>query len=177
MALTTKEIELGLNDLQVRFCEEYIKDYNGQKSALRAGYAESGAHVQASRLLNNDKVLAYLEHLEDLRAKENEYTAKRLINSMFELATMDITDVIDENGMVRRLTDIPIHLRKFIQGIKNGREGVEVKFMDKWKAYEKLMQLAGIENVNKVKVEHSYSNLTDEELEQKLAALAKKQDE
>lgn len=171
----TSENEFGLTDLQVRFCEEYILDYNGTKAAKRAGYADGASlRVQATRLLANDNVISYLSHLEDLRAKENEYTAKRLINSMFELATMDITDVIDENGMVKKLSEIPIHLRKFIQGIKNGREGVEVKFMDKWKAYDKLMQMAGIENVSRIKVEHSYAEMSDEEL---VAEIEKKRKE
>lgn len=33
---------------------------NGTKSAIKAGYSEASAHVQASRLLRNEKVLAVL---------------------------------------------------------------------------------------------------------------------
>ena len=41
-----------------RFVAEYLVDGNGAQAAVRAGYARSGAKVQAARLLKNEQVLA-----------------------------------------------------------------------------------------------------------------------
>jgi len=49
---------------QWRFVQEYLVDSNGTQSAIRAGYAPGSAHVQASRLLRNDKVAAEIARLQ-----------------------------------------------------------------------------------------------------------------
>lgn len=46
------------------FCREYIVDYNGRQAAIRAGYSDSSAGNQASRLLTNDDVLARVRELQ-----------------------------------------------------------------------------------------------------------------
>lgn len=50
-----------MNDKQIRFVHEYVKDWNGTQAAIRAGYSENSAHVQASRLLSDVKVLQAIE--------------------------------------------------------------------------------------------------------------------
>src|SRR5688572_18848215 len=39
------------------FCRHYLTEPSGTRAAIMAGYAESGADVQASRLLGNARVL------------------------------------------------------------------------------------------------------------------------
>ena len=60
----------ALTHRQQRFVEEYLVDFNASRSALAAGYAESGAHVEGCRLLKNPKILAAVEvgRARDLRA-------------------------------------------------------------------------------------------------------------
>ncbi len=57
--------ETGLNLRQEHFCREYVLDPNGARAAVKAGYEPRSAHVQASRLLRNDKVQT---RIGDLRA-------------------------------------------------------------------------------------------------------------
>ncbi len=47
-----------------RFCQEYIKDYNGAQAAIRSGYAEHSAKQAASRLLTNADLLARVRELQ-----------------------------------------------------------------------------------------------------------------
>lgn len=66
-----EELEKLENELTARqkcFVEEYEKDFNATEAALRAGYAAGAASEdgrrksaasQASRLLRNDKIIAY----------------------------------------------------------------------------------------------------------------------
>lgn len=47
---------MALTPKQARFVEEYLVDLNGTQAAIRAGYAESGASVEACRLLGNANI-------------------------------------------------------------------------------------------------------------------------
>jgi phage terminase small subunit len=58
---------------QRRFCEEYVIDYNGKAAAIRAGYATKFADRQATQLLDNTGVAAFIDHL--TRSKEAKITA------------------------------------------------------------------------------------------------------
>lgn len=51
---------------QKLFCREYVKDYNGTQAAIRAGYSEKTAAVQASRLLKKPEIL------EEIRKNQKE---------------------------------------------------------------------------------------------------------
>ena len=50
-----------MNERQRKFVAEYLQHGNGKESAIRAGYSENGAAVQATRLLKNAKVCAAIE--------------------------------------------------------------------------------------------------------------------
>ena len=50
-----------MNERQRRFVAEFLTSGNGTQAALRAGYSENGAAVQATRLLKNAKVCAAIE--------------------------------------------------------------------------------------------------------------------
>ena len=70
---------MELTKKQIRFCEEYVKDYNGTKAAIRAGYKESNAASQASRLLSDSNVLnAIKEHQKEvLQLEKKEIVTKQ----------------------------------------------------------------------------------------------------
>lgn len=46
---------------QQRFCDEYLIDQNGTQAAIRAGYSKKTANEQASRLLANVNIRAYID--------------------------------------------------------------------------------------------------------------------
>ena len=48
----------GLPDRQRCFVEEYLVDLNGTQAAIRAGYAETDAAVEAHRQLRKAKIAA-----------------------------------------------------------------------------------------------------------------------
>jgi phage terminase small subunit len=50
--------------MQRKFAELYFELSNGTRAAIESGYAQDSAHVQASRLLKNDKVKDYIEELQ-----------------------------------------------------------------------------------------------------------------
>ena len=51
------------NSRHDRFCREYIKDLNGTRAAIAAGYAKQSARITASRLLTNANISALIASL------------------------------------------------------------------------------------------------------------------
>ena len=63
------EENFDLTPKEQKFCEAYFRLGEKQKAAIEAGYSEKSAAVTASRLLKNDKCLAYI-HAIQKRARE-----------------------------------------------------------------------------------------------------------
>lgn len=98
MDLSNKQLEElleSMEDAWIQFSKEYLIDFNGTKAALRAGYAESGAHVSANRLLNNDKVRSYLSHLITDRSKRTRVTADRVVEEIAKIAFHNVKELLD----------------------------------------------------------------------------------
>lgn len=74
------------NKKQERFCTEYVKDTNGKQAAIRAGYAERSAEMQASRLLRNDKVKQRVAELREAYFNENIMTAQQVEYELTRIA-------------------------------------------------------------------------------------------
>jgi len=65
--------EKKLTRKQKAFCIEYVKDFNGQKAAERAGYSQRTARNTASRLLKIDTIANKIDkHLESLKMDADE---------------------------------------------------------------------------------------------------------
>ena len=74
-----------LNDKQKQFCNEYLIDLNGTQAAIRAGYAESGARVQANRMLTNDNIQKYIQDLQAGIAKRNKISQDEIVRDLIEV--------------------------------------------------------------------------------------------
>lgn len=68
-----------LTPKQQRFVQEYLQDHNGAQAAIRAGYSESAARQQGSRLLTDPRVLAAVRAGQKKVAKKAEVTVDSLM--------------------------------------------------------------------------------------------------
>ena len=72
---------MTLTAQQEAFCLEYIVDLNGTKAAIRAGYSESCARQQASRLLSNANIQDRIAELKEERSKRTKIDADWVLTS------------------------------------------------------------------------------------------------
>lgn len=79
MVKTTPARSAPLTPKQQRFVLEYLKDQNGAQAAIRAGYSESTARQQGSRLLTDPRVLAAVRAGQKKVAKKAEVTVDSLM--------------------------------------------------------------------------------------------------
>lgn len=63
-------MNVTLTDKQKKFCKEYVIDYNGTQAAIRAGYSEKTAKVQACQLLREEKILTIIKNLQKEQMQE-----------------------------------------------------------------------------------------------------------
>ena len=75
-----------LNDKQKAFCREYVKDFNGKAAAIRAGYRERSAEVQASRMLSNVKAQQYIDQLKQDLTKDTKVTVEWIAEQLTDIA-------------------------------------------------------------------------------------------
>lgn len=144
------EKEEIFTDQQKLFCYEYIKDWNGTHAAIRAGYSETSAHAQSSRLLKHDKVKRFIDDLiKETLGDEIEATKLRVIRELQAIAFADITRDVnlveckDKDGKSFMHVEFnetkDSYNKKAIASIKaTSTGGIEVKYHDKTRALELL---------------------------------------
>lgn len=91
-----------LNDQQMRFVTEYLKDCNGKQAAIRAGYAPRSAEVQASRLLSLDKVQNEIKARQTELRKREESVSERIRRRLWE-ESEDYSEFASHSARIRAL--------------------------------------------------------------------------
>lgn len=95
-----------LSARQERFVDEYMVDFNGTQAAIRAGYAKSGADVQAVRLLRNASVIKAIQERRDRVATKFELTRERLMEEYCKLAFSDPRKFFREDGTLKTIPEL-----------------------------------------------------------------------
>lgn len=142
--LKTGAEEFGLTEQEELFCYHYLSTFNATTSAIKAGYSPSYAHNKAYRLLKQDKITNFIQHVKEQRNKELFLDPVRIIQEYMRIAFADITDFVKfgPGGVVARPSNTVDG--QLIVKIKEGREGLSLELADKMKALEKLEQYTGV---------------------------------
>ena len=80
------------NSRHDRFCRGYIKDLNGTRAAIAAGYAKKSAKAATSRLLTNVNVQALLAKLTKKHADKLDLSTEKVLS---ELSSMGFSNMLD----------------------------------------------------------------------------------
>jgi len=92
-----------------KFVEEYLKDLNATQAYIRAGYRpkdEKTAAANASALVANHKVAAYLRQRQERLEKKTGVTQERVIAEYAKLAFFDVRKMFDEKGAFKPIGDL-----------------------------------------------------------------------
>ena len=139
----------GLTQKQARFCEEYVIDGNATGAYSRAGYATkgAGAEVNASKLLRNPKVQAYIAELRAQQQYRTQVTGDLVIAELARVAFANITDVLDFNAREVRLKDsttLAKEVTSAVASASEGHDGVKISMHSKTQALKILGQHLGL---------------------------------
>jgi phage terminase small subunit len=86
-----------------RFAREYVIDLNGEKAAIRAGYAPKSAKVTASRLLTKANVKAIIAELTKQHAEKLDLKGEKVLRELSLIGFSNMQDyiTIDDGGRAR----------------------------------------------------------------------------
>lgn len=162
---------------QEAFARNYVANgFNGFQAAVKAGYAEDSARVEASRLLTNANVAAFIEELKKPAVKKTTMNAEKLAQMVAEALEFDLTEWFDlgPNGQLLlrcALSELPESIRKtMIQGFKQTKFGVEVNLVSKQFLLDMQARFLSMYK-DQVKVTNTYETKTDEDIENELKEL------
>lgn len=135
---------------QKRFVEEYIKDLNGTKAAIRAGYSSNCSQEQSSRLLSDAIIKDAVERALEARAARVNVTADEVLDELAILAMARIDHfVVSDEGQLTPAPDAPEGVMRAVQSIDRksrvykDKDGVVtyVEYEIKFKLWDKPAQL------------------------------------
>lgn len=147
-----------LDDRQVKFCEEYLIDFNATRAAKAAGYAEKTATTQASDLLRRPHIQDKIKSLAQKLMEETGDPKQRIIVELQMIAFGDMKDFMDwSNGKIqwkdsKLLGDKTRLVQEITESYSATGGSRKIKLHDKLKALEMLSKYYGL---FKEQVEHS----------------------
>ncbi|WP_338882670.1 terminase small subunit [Xenorhabdus sp. TH1] len=138
---------MALPDKQEMFCRDYLVDLNATQAAIRAGYSESTAAAQASRLLINVNIQNRIQELKSNRNERVDINADYVLQRLVDIDKMDVLDILTDGGELKPVKDWPKVWRITLSGL----EVLEVGSQDtaallkkiKWPDKVKNLELIG----------------------------------
>jgi phage terminase small subunit len=159
-----------LTDKQEMFCREYLIDLNATQAAIRAGYKEDNAKQTAYENLAKPYLQERIAELKAKRVAQVDIDAAYVLKRHYEIDTMDVTDILSDDGSVLPIREWPKTWRQYISGFDlselfegtgKDREQVgllkKIKWPDKVKNLELLGKHVDVQAYNN-KIDHTSSD-------------------
>jgi len=77
-----------------RFVDEYLVDLNGTQAAIRAGYSEKTAKVQACQMLGRPEIKDLVEVAKQELSERTQITAAMVLSRLWQQATADANEIV-----------------------------------------------------------------------------------
>lgn len=81
-----------LRERRIRFCKEYVLDFNGTQAAIRAGYSEHTADIIANELLKDPRCIKLIQIEKDNYQRKYEIRKEFIVEKLFTLIQQSETD-------------------------------------------------------------------------------------
>lgn len=136
---------MALNERHKRFADDYLTDLNGTR-AYRATYpsvkSDSVAAANASRLLKDAKVAAYIAERQQKLQEKTEITTERVLQEYARLAFFDPRKLFDDEGNPKHITELDDDTAAALAGLDVVKEvdqdSGDVSYTKKYKLANKL---------------------------------------
>jgi phage terminase small subunit len=155
----TKELE----PKQLRFCQEYVIDFNGTQAAIRAGYSKRTANEQSARMLAKVSIQVKVKELTQKAADKLEITQEKVLSEYAKIAFFDLRTIYDDKNALKQIHQLDDTAGAAIAGIKVFEEfsgtgvnrehignTVEIKLNSKISALDSIRDILGYKAPTKV---------------------------
>ena len=153
-----------MNHRQKKFADLYLTKAmgNGRQAAIMAGYSKKTAHVIASENLNKPNIKKYIAKR---RAELEEIFMTDyfdVMNKMKILSDFNLQDCFDENGNLKKISDLPGDVAYGLTGSETilKKDGEEWDTIIKIKSESKSKILAEMAKIKKLYEDVAPTNVT-----------------
>jgi len=98
-------VALKLNTRQKAFCEYYVACGNATESAIKAGYKEKYAGVNADKLLKNTNVSKYIKKIMEEQANNRIAKAEEILEFLTATLRGEVTEEVVVGGFGKSATE------------------------------------------------------------------------
>ncbi len=133
----------GLNEKQRVFCRHYVVVRNATEAARLAGYSAKTAGVQGHHNLKKPNIQAMIRRLLRQSEQRLDLDLDKLVSEAGVLATSDVRDFMDGDGIMLPPSQWPAHAARCVQAVETtvtGR-GQSRKVVMKVKLWNKVSAL------------------------------------
>lgn len=168
------------------FCDEYLKDFNGTRAAIAAGYKKETATVAASRLLILANIKAYLEEKGKELSKKRGISLEMILEGYKRVAFFDPRKFYDENGKPLNISKVDIDTAYALAGVESTEvltdfgariNTSKIKMSDRIRALDSLCRVLGFNAPEKKAMTDTKGNdkqfMTDDQFDKLLKAINK----
>lgn len=129
-----------INAQRRRFAEAYAVSFSMAGAARAAKYKARDLGHQGYELLGRADVSCELKHVLGKVTKRLELKSADVLDGLLRIARFDPADVFNDDGTLKKLSLIPVEVRRAIAGMRFSPEGqlIEIKLPDKVRSYELL---------------------------------------
>lgn len=128
----------------VRFVEEFLRDFNAKRAAIRAGWSESWATQYAARLLKRRKVQAMLAETRAAAQSKAVLSLQEAMEILTAIARANLKDYLTQHGDIDMANLRDKAGPALAELVKNYKEGkVALKLRDPIAAIERIAKLMG----------------------------------
>jgi phage terminase small subunit len=106
-----------LTDKQARFCEEYLKDLNSTKAALRSGYSAKTCRAIGCENLTKPIIQERIRKKIKQISEDNEITVERIVKEIASAAFSNVADLFDESGNLKDMKELEREVAAAISSI------------------------------------------------------------
>ena len=93
-----------LTDKQKKFCDYYLETSNATESYIKAGYNEKGSRANASRMIANDSIKAYLAQRRAQMDEERIAKPEEVLKYLTSVMRGEIKDQFDLDAPLQERT-------------------------------------------------------------------------
>jgi len=111
--------DIEMEDRRMRFVNAYLANgRNATQAAIEAGYATKGAHVTASRLIRNPKVMELIERQTKKVSEKVELRAETVMRSLVQTLTFDPRKLFHADGRMKGVLELDDDTAAALQSIE-----------------------------------------------------------
>jgi hypothetical protein len=131
----------NLTPKQATFCDEFFKDFNATKAALRAGY--SPATALNGHLMTLPKIKYHLQQRGAAAAEEAQVTHQMVLAELKKIAFANMGDFFDANGQMKPMQQVDAKskaalLNYTVTEDKDGCTTIKIRMNNKLSALDKI---------------------------------------